>query len=265
MTTTAIKARGEDPPVIALLKQFDADITQALPRDWSPGRFQQSVISVVRSNRALLNVEAITLVSSVLLAAQLGLDPSPGAAQCWIIPRRNSKTGKQEASMQVAARGWRDLAMRSPKVATVEDRIVREGDEFQFQYGAGGTAWSHRPKGTVGRDWVYVYCVARMVTGGEYFEAWTKEEVLAHRDRYSDDWKRNKAKSSWGREEEGMARKTLVIQVAKRLPTTPEIRAALVADETTPHRIDPDIVGLLEDEAGIIEGDLVDEDDGGES
>ena len=254
MTTTAITTRGDDPPIVALLKQRADEIALALPAGWTASRFQSTCINVVRATPSLTNVVPMTFVASVLLAAQLGLEPGPPLGLSWIIPRRG-KGGNQEAFFQIGANGYKELAYRSGLVSTIEDRIVEEGDDFRYEYGPGGASWMHRSLNVPGRDWIGAYTNARLTGGGEIFEYRSKEEIFAHRDRYvpkgaeSDSWKNNP---------EGMARKTTVIMVCKKLPKSPEVRSAMIVDGSSPRVLAPDL-------AGIIEGDLVDEDEGGES
>jgi len=39
---------ADDPPIVALLKQYDADLTAALPDGYTPGRFKSVCINLVR-------------------------------------------------------------------------------------------------------------------------------------------------------------------------------------------------------------------------
>jgi recombination protein RecT len=253
MTTTAITTRGDDPPIVALLKQYGNDIEAALPAGWTGSRFQATAINLLRATPQLVNVDPMTFVASVLLSAQLGLEPGAPLGLSWIIPRRNK--GKLEASFQLGANGLRELAYRSGLVSTVESRVVYEGDHFRYEHGSGGTSWEHRPSGEPGRQWTDVYAAARLTGGGELFEAMSRDEVLAHRDRYVPEWKSSKA---WKEQEPEMGRKTVMARLARQLPKSPEVRSAMIVDGSSPRVLAPDL-------AGIIEGDLVDEDEGGES
>lgn len=234
--------RAADPPVVALLKQYDDDITAALPNGWTGSRFQATCINLLRATPQLVNVEPRTFIASVLLSAQLGLEPGAPLGLSWIIPRRNK--GKLEASFQVGYSGLRQLAYRSGLVQVIEARIVHDGDLFDFSHGLGGTNWKHKPKGEPGREWTAVYCAARLATGGEMFEAMTKAEVEEHRDRYVQG--SDNPRSAWKTNEAEMARKTVTARLCRQLPLSVELRNALAADGATPREFTPDLVGVID-------------------
>lgn len=246
MTTGKVIQRATDPPLVALLKQYDSDITDALPAGYTPGRFKATCINVVRQNPKLLECDPLSFVSTVLLAAQLGLEPGGQLGLSWIIPRRVK--GKMTATFQIGYQGLRQLAYRSGVVSFIEARVVHAGDQFSFRHGMGGTTWSHDPLGVPGRDWSDVYCTAHLVTGAQPFEAMTKAEVLDHRDRYVQKVKLPNGGTTWPdawlTNEPEMARKTVTVQLCKQLPMSVEFRTALVADGAAPQQIAPDLAGL---------------------
>ena len=245
---------ADDPPIVALLQQYDDDLTAALPDGYTPGRFKSVCINLVRATPALLNVNPLSFVASVLMSAQMGLEPGPPLGLCWIIPRRNK--GRLEASFQLGYQGLRQLAYRSDRVSLIEARIVHEGDDFDFGYGRGGANWSHKPSGEPDRDWTDVYCAAYLVNGAEPFEVMSKAEVFAHRNRYVPDWSKSK---SWTDQEPEMARKTVTAKLCRQLPMSVEFRTALAVDGSTPRELVPDLAGLValeavaEEETDVVE------------
>ena len=240
MTTEAtIERRKDDPPIVAALKQWEPDLVEALPEGYSAPRFKSVCINLARANPQLLNCTPLSFVSSVLMSAQMGLEPGAPLGLSWIIPRRNK--GVLEASFQLGYQGLRQLAYRSGVVSHIEARIVEDGDEFIFEHGLGGTNWKHKPQGIPGREWTDVYCTARLVTGAEPFEVMSKAEVLHHRNRYVKDWAKNKA---WQENEPEMARKTVTARLCRQLPMSVEFRTALTVDGFTPRALSPDLAGL---------------------
>lgn len=237
---SVIERRAEDPPIIAALQQWEPDLIEALPEGYTASRFKQVVINLARETPQLLNCTPLSFVSSVLMAAQLGLEPGGSLGQSWLIPRRNK--GTLEASFQIGYKGLRDLAYRSGVVSYVEGRVVHEGDEFDYEHGLGGSNWKHKPSGEPGRDWTHVYATAILATGAQPFEVMSKAEVLAHRDRYVKDWKKNRA---WNDDEEAMAQKTVVAKLCRQLPMSVEFRSALAVDGATPRELAPDLAGLV--------------------
>jgi recombination protein RecT len=249
----------EDPPIVKALKLYEADLTKALPDHIGPDRFWSMCVNQISQNPQLKNVEPFTFVSSVLLAAQLGLEPGAPLGLAWIIPRRNK--GRLEASMQVGYEGWRELAYRSGQVKSIEAFIVYEGDEFEWQRGRGGVDWRHKSLGVPGRDWTDVYAVAETVMGAEMFHAMSKAEVLAWRDRYSKKDGQGRFGKGWREEEDKMGRKTCLIQLCKQLPRSAEVRQAMVADGATPRMLEPDLVGALALEVAEEEGEGVEDEE----
>lgn len=238
--STTIERRADDPPIVAALKQWEPDIAAALPEGYTPSRFKSVCVNLARSNPQLLNTSPLSFVASVLMSAQLGLEPGAPLGLSWIIPRRNK--GQLEANFQVGYQGLRQLAYRSGVVSSIEARIVHDGDEFDFAHGLGGTNWTHKPAGEPGREWTHVYAAARLVTGSEPFEVMTIAEVRAHRDRYVTDWQKNKA---WKEHEPEMARKTVTAKLCRQLPMSVEFRTALAVDGSTPRELAPDLAGLI--------------------
>lgn len=237
----------EDPPIIKLLGQYENDLAAALPAGMTEGRFQSIVVNQVRQNRALLGVEPMTLVASVLMSAQLGLEPGPPMGLSWIIPRKNR--GREEASMQLGYRGLVQLAYRSGQVKRIEAHIVQDGDDFDFGYGPGGPTWHWKSAGDPKADWSHVFAVAETAMGAEMFEVMSRAEVEHHRDRYVTGW--NSAGSAWKKNEPEMARKTVTARLCRQLPMSAEFRQAMVSDGMTPRELRPDLAGALALEASL--------------
>lgn len=242
--TSTILQRPADPPILALLKQRSDEIGLALPDGYTPERFTSVCINLVRACPKLLNCTPITFLATVMLSAQLGLEPGPPLGLSWIIPRRNK--GQLEASFQIGAEGYRDLAYRSGQVKSIQAFVVYEGDDFGWMRGRGGVDWHHKPLGEPGREWTEVYAVAETSMGAEMFDAMTRAEVIEHRDKYVPYWK---SSDSWKNEEDKMAKKTVLIRLCKSLPRSAEVRQAMVADGSTPRELRPELAGVLAFEA----------------
>ncbi len=240
----------EDPPVLQLFDQYKPDLEAALPKEMGLDHFKSVCTNLLRQNPQLLNCDPMSFVLSTLLAAQLGLVPGPPLGLSWIIPRRNK--GRMEASMQIGYEGYREMVYRSQMVKTIDAFVVNDGDDFEWMRGRGGVDWHHKPLGEPGREWTDVYAVAELMSGAEMFRAWTRAEVLAHRDRYVPHWKKS---DSWVSEEDKMGRKSVLIQLCKNLPRSVEVRQALVADGATPREIRPDLAGMLALEADTEDSD----------
>jgi len=238
-----IERRAEDPPIIAALKQWEPDLIDALPAGYTAPRFKSVCINLARATPQLLNCTPLSFVASVLMSAQLGLEPGAPLGMSWIIPRRNQ--GVLEASFQIGYQGLRQLAYRSGVVSHIEARIVHDGDEFKYRHAQGGTNWYHEPQGIPHRDWTDVYCTAILVTGAQPFEAMSRPEILEHRDRYVQKQSDGKWPKGWRENEPEMARKTITAKLCRQLPMSVEFRMALAVDGYTPRELAPDLAGLV--------------------
>jgi len=254
MTATKDIATTDDkvPPVVAILRKFETNIERSLPDGMTVERYKMLCENLLRQNKQLLNVDPVSFLSSVLMSAQLGLEPGPPLGLSWIIPRRNS--GKLEASMQLGYRGLIQLAYRSGQVKRIEAHIVHEGDPFDYGFAIpGGWRIDWTPQGEPGRDWSHVFVVAETVLGAEMVEVMTVDEIRAHRDRYSKGW--DKGGSAWKSNEPEMARKVVTAKLCRQLPMSAEFRDAMVADGATPRELVPDLAGMMVLEASTEQED----------
>jgi recombination protein RecT len=256
MTDIARRPTEDEPPIIKLISQYRPDLAAALPEGITPDRFYSTVINLVRQTPQLLNAEPLSIVSSVLLSAQLGLEPGAPMGLSWIIPRRNGK--RLEASMQIGYKGLVQLAYRSGHIKQIDSYVVHLGDDFDYRYEIpAGWVLNWTPQGTPDRPWTHVFSTAATVTGGHPMEIMSYEEVIAHRDRYAQGW--NSAGSAWKRNEPEMAKKVVTARLCRQLPMSSEFRQAMAADGSTPREIQPDLAGMLELEATTADEEATEE------
>ncbi len=75
-----------------------------------------------------------------------------------------------------------DLARRSGKVRKIVARVVREGDEFEYQLGTQKFI-RHRPRSGPDAPMVATYAVAVLEDGNEQIEVMLREEIDRIRQR----------------------------------------------------------------------------------
>lgn len=121
-------------PIRSELTRARPAIEAALPPGFTGGadRFVRIVLTAVRMNPDLNKCTVQSVLGAAMQAAQLGLTPGV-LGECWIIPRRNSKTGQLEAQYQNGWKGLAALAWRAGFV--VQAHAVHEGDTFDYWYG----------------------------------------------------------------------------------------------------------------------------------
>lgn len=246
MGNLATAPEPQAPPAIVavkeLIRQQAPQIAAALPRHLSEESFTRIILTEVQRTPKLLQCDQMTLLGSLMLAAQLGLEPGQPLGLSYLIPYWNGKRKVFEAQFQIGAEGYRELVYRSGKVSTIQARIVYEKDDFEVSLGTNGF-WRHKPSDEVSEGWTHVYAVAKLANGSDLFDYMSRAHVLHHRDRYAKGW--DKPGSAWITNEAEMGRKTIMKRLAKQLPKSREVLQALVADESAPSMLTPDIAGAL--------------------
>lgn len=160
--------------------------------------FATSVLSVVNNNRLLQNSSPESIYSSAMVAASLDLPINPNLGFAAIVPYG------QVSQFQIMTRGLIQLAIRSGQYERITNAPVHRGelvkydpfrDEFEFDA-------SKRESDEVIGYMAYF----RTVGGFEKYYYMTKEEVLAHGEKYSKSFRRG----PWQDNQEAMCLKTVM-------------------------------------------------------
>ena len=202
-------------------------IAKALPSTITPDRFARMATTAVTLNPDLGKCTPASFIGAMLTAASLGLEPNTPLGQAYLIPYNNYKTGAKEAQFQIGYRGMIELAHRSGEFVSIEAHVVYENDEFDYELGL-EPKLKHKPAMKNRGQITWVYAVYKLKSGGYGFEVMSKEDIDAHRAKYS------KAKNSpWTTAWEGMAKKTVIKQALKYAPLKSEFVRATMSDEVT--------------------------------
>jgi recombination protein RecT len=118
------------------ITEQEARILQALSPTISQKAFMTAALGAVARSPKLLECTPASFVLALMDAAELGLVPSGLLGSAYLVPYKNSKTNRLEAKLIPGYRGLIDLARRSGEVMTVEGRVVRQRDAFEFEYGS---------------------------------------------------------------------------------------------------------------------------------
>lgn len=197
-----------------------------------PKRLISIVYSQFQRNPDLSKCTIPSIVVSVLACAELGLEPGYKA---YLIPYKNSKTGFKECHFQVGYKGLIELFYRHPQAAKIEVHEVREGDVFNYEYGS-RPFLKHIPEKSGENKVIAYYATAKLKSDPDpIFIVGFPDAIKKHGLRYSKmvdretgDFKYN---SLWKTDFDSMAKKTILIQLMKTLPTiSQEIEHALEAD-----------------------------------
>lgn len=173
------------------MKQKFNDVLQ----DKAPG-FTTSLLNLVSNDRNLSKCEPMSVATSAMVAATLDLPIDKNLGYAWIIPYGN------KATFQLGYKGYIQLAQRSGQYLSLNVIEVYEGElkswnrlTEEFEFDSNGRT-SNEIIGYVG--------YFKLVNGFEKTVYWTKQEIEAHRRRFS------KSGSVWKSDFDAMAKKTVL-------------------------------------------------------
>ena len=220
--------------IVRNLTSIKGEIANALPDvGITPDRMIRIVVTLLRQNKGLGEAamqNPASLLGAVMMAAQVGLDPTNGLNQCALVPR------KGKVCFDIMYEGYVELGYRSGMMESLVARTVYEKDTFNLKYGL-NEELVHIPylDGDPGESKGY-YMVGKLKGGGNIIVYMTKDQVRKIRDRYSVAYnaglKGSRQDSPWFTSEDRMGEKTVVKAGFRWIPKSPIIRTALALDET---------------------------------
>lgn len=245
-TTSAQAVTPQQPlsPMARIASMFsNADFKEKLAASLdglgvSPERFLRTTMTALSANPYLVEkCSPMSIGTAVLRAASMRLELDPALAQAYLVPR------KGQATLQISYKGRIELARRTGRLLAIDVGDVCENDVKRHVRGT-DTVFTveipfDKPRGKV----IGYYCAAQWKDGGSTVEYMSTEQINDHRDRFSDEWNRNGAKSVWGQHYDAMAKKTVLNKAAKSWPVSviddlyndPEyIDAEVVRPDVTP-------------------------------
>ncbi len=233
MTTKAIELQQKKISTVRQLLQRNAGpIKSALPVHMSADRFLRIALTCLQKTPKLMDCTPESFLGAVMTAAQLGLEPDGITGMAYLIPY----AGK--VNFQPGFQGLMELARRSGEISQIIPRVVREGDEFRYNYGVDKDVLHHiEGIGETPGAITHVYCIVRMKDGTSSFEVWPVARIEAHRKRYSEASK-SKKDSPWETHFEAMSMKTLIIRALKYAPKSVELQKAIAMSEMAEAGID---------------------------
>lgn len=194
-------------------------VAAALPKHLNPDRMLRLALTAFSTTPALRECTGVSILSSIVVASQLGLEPGV-AGQGYLIPYGGKCT---------FVPGWQGLVglLNNSGRATAWTGAVFEGDVWDFQLGSSPRC-IHVPGDNFGdpekMTWVYA---CGQVNGSQLpvIEAWPMSRVWKHRDRFNKVGRRHYSFEH----PEMYARKVVLLQVLKYMPRSIELNNALVA------------------------------------
>src|SRR3990167_5228770 len=186
--TRAIEKGGEEtvkPPtatLAAFIESKRAEFAKVLPREVDVGRFLRIVLSTVSRSPKLLECTPESILRGIMQAAQLGLEVGSPLGEAHLVPFKNRHSGKREAVLVLGYQGLVELVPRPGRVVSVDARVVRASDVFEFQYGT-EPKLRHVPNLDADPDFAdhsdvrAAYVVIAFATGERKFEVMSVPEI----------------------------------------------------------------------------------------
>jgi recombination protein RecT len=266
------------------IRSMEGQFAAAMPKGAEATQLIRDALTALRTTKNLDRCDHLSVLGALMTCAQLGLRPNvPSLGLCWLLPfkKRENIDGRWTETWQcqliMGYQGYRELAQRTGQISSVIGHIVYENDEYEIEYGLNERLY-HKPcrKGPRGAATDY-YAVVRFVNGGYSFMSMSKPEAEEHRDRYAMAVKYEKGVRTivgpWRDNFDAMALKTAFLKLAKWMPKTSELAAAIAADGSVRVDLQPNLDAIhhaerpepdgaaLDDaaEQGAIEGEIVHE------
>ena len=220
-----------------LLERMKPQLKLALPKHLNEDRMARLVLTAFSSTPALQECSTNSILSSLMVAAQLGLEPGING-QGYLIPYKGTCT---------FVPGWKglvDLVARAGR-ATVWTGVVFPGDQFDYQLGDAPYC-RHKPEGDGEGEWTHVYAVGRVRDAQmPVIEVWTRKKVEKHLKQYNKVGGRHYALANENNFEM-YGRKVALLQVLKYMPSSIELQNAITASNAAE-----------EGKGVVIEGDFI--------
>ena len=178
----------------------------------TPSQFKNIVINEVKKSeqmqQAFLHNPA-SLFASILLCAELGLNPSADVGEFFFLP-----FGKKITPI-LGYKGVINLILRSGEISKIWSEIVYEDDDFEYELGL-EPKLTHIPNlNRDNKNIKYVYAVAKLTNGELMFKVMSKKEIMeiVQMSKYPNQlYGSNKDPQGW------MYKKTVIKQLSKTLP-----------------------------------------------
>lgn len=221
-----------------LFAKAKEQIAIALPKHMNPDRMLRIAMTSVQRTPELLDCTPVSLVSCVIQAAQLGLEPDGVLGEAYLIPFRDRKAGTVICTIIPGYKGLIKLSRQSGQVSTIYAVIVHERDLFKVRRGL-RPLLKHEPF-VPEIDWAptdddpndpagrirAVYAVCTLRDGGVQWDYLWRHEIEAIRAR-----SRAGQSGPWVTDYPEMAKKTVLRRLCKMLPASVELQRAVALDE----------------------------------
>lgn len=208
------------------------EIKKAVGKTMTPERFSRIALSLFNGNPQFWNADTTSFLSALMQSAQCGLEPNTVLGEAYVIPYDNKKKGITEVNFQLGYKGVIKLALNTGEYEAIYAHEVREGDDFNYEYGLHKNL-VHKPADIPSDNVTYYYAVYKLKNGGFDFVVWSKDRVKKHAEEFSKNYMykgKVNENSVWAKNFDSMAKKTVLIDVLKYAPKSVEMANAMDLD-----------------------------------
>lgn len=234
------------------IRGMEQQFQMAMPKGLEARQLIRDALTVLRTTKGLADCTYPSIMGGLMTCAQLGLRPSV-LGQAYLLPFKDR--GVLKAQLVIGYQGYIELALRSGQIRSLIARTVYANDQFDVDYGLADTL-VHKPElfGDRGAPIAY-YAIAKFANGGYAFMVMSKTDVEQHRDRHS----KMKSFGPWVDHFDSMAHKTCVRMLAKYMPKSPELAAAVAVDEGIRINAMPDVDAGEATQHPVYDGEIIDQ------
>lgn len=220
--------------------------------------FTAALLSLVSGNPTLQECTTKSLMTTAMKAAVLDLPLDPNLGMAYPIPYDNSKKHKDaktgewvvddkimECQLQIGAKGFTQLAIRSSQFKTINVRDVRQGEIVGEDFISGTLQFKQLPiEERLQAPIVGYLAYFELLSGFSKMMYMTIEECLDHATRYSQSYKNDLIqekkygakyvkKSLWATDTDAMCSKTVLkLLISKYAPLSVQMQKAIIEDQS---------------------------------
>ena len=179
-------------------QRFEELLNQSAPS------FISSILTIVRGNPKLQACSSNSILAAAGIAAALKLPINPSLGFAFLVPY------KGQATFQIGAKGFIQLAMRSGQYRTLNSGAVREGQIADIDFETGEIIRGEK----ISDEIVGYIAYMELINGFKKSFYMTVEELIEHAEKYSQsyayDLKTQRKTSVWSTNFDAMAKKTVL-------------------------------------------------------
>lgn len=155
---------------LTLIEENKEQIKKALSGQIEVDRFVRAALTAISREPKLKECSPRSILGCIIQAGQLDLEIGNSLQHAHMIPF------KGQAQFIIGYQGYIELIMRTGKVKSIYAQVVKENDDFDYQYGT-EPFLRHKPSPTERGATKGAYAVAQLVSGAWVFEYMSKDQL----------------------------------------------------------------------------------------